>query len=80
MLFRSDATDMVDDSMEDGDRPWKRFEVLPSAPADHAFYSSVPAQPSRSFMTRLTKEYKALQSSLPGASACFVVQPEPPGS
>ncbi|KAI0758238.1 hypothetical protein C8Q74DRAFT_307926 [Fomes fomentarius] len=58
-----DATDAEDEQMEEG--PWKRFEVLSSAPPDHAFYSTVPAQPSRNFMTRLTKEYKALQSSLP---------------
>ncbi len=57
-----------EDEAEETDKPWKRFEVLPSAPVDHAFYNTAPAQPSRSFMTRLTKEYKALQSSLPGMS------------
>lgn len=72
-----DATDAEDEQMEEG--PWKRFEVLSSAPPDHAFYSTVPAQPSRNFMTRLTKEYKALQSSLPGASflsssiSCYLI-------
>jgi len=50
---------------EDRDEHWKRFEVLPSAPADHAFYSSPPAQTSRGFMARLSREYRALQSSLP---------------
>ncbi|KAL1940019.1 hypothetical protein VTO73DRAFT_9354 [Trametes versicolor] len=49
--------------VEDG--PWKRFEVLPSAPVDHAFYNTPPAQHTRQFMARMSKEYKALQSSLP---------------
>ncbi|KAI0638530.1 hypothetical protein C8Q77DRAFT_1091600 [Trametes polyzona] len=47
------------------DSPWKRFEVLPSAPVDHAFYNTPPAQHTRQFMARMSKEYKALQSSLP---------------
>ena len=34
---------------------WKRFEILPSAPVDHAYYSTVPLQPSRTFMSRLSK-------------------------
>jgi ubiquitin-conjugating enzyme E2 O len=52
---------------EDGDREshWKRFEVLPEAPQDHAFFNSTPSQPSRNFLTRLQKEYRALSSSLP---------------
>ena len=58
--------DGEDETEEESDKPWKRFEVLPAAPADHAFYNTTPAQPSRNFMTRLTKEYKALQNSLPG--------------
>ncbi|EJF62287.1 hypothetical protein DICSQDRAFT_104652 [Dichomitus squalens LYAD-421 SS1] len=57
--------DGEDESEEGSEKPWKRFEVLPSAPADHAFYNTSPAQPSRNFMARLTKEYKALQNSLP---------------
>ncbi|EAU92700.2 hypothetical protein CC1G_01745 [Coprinopsis cinerea okayama7 len=44
---------------------WKRFDILESAPADHAFYSTTPAQPSKTFLGRLSKEYKALSSSLP---------------
>lgn len=48
------------------DSPWKRFEILPEAPHDHAFYSSVPSQPSRQFLARLQKEYRALMNSLPG--------------
>ncbi|THH34055.1 hypothetical protein EUX98_g169 [Antrodiella citrinella] len=44
---------------------WKRFEVLSSAPADHAFFTSAPAHPSRTFLARLSKEYKVLESSLP---------------
>ncbi|KAH9162782.1 hypothetical protein EDB89DRAFT_2024260 [Lactarius sanguifluus] len=52
---------------EGGDREshWKRFEVLPEAPRDHAFFNSTPSQPSRNFLTRLQKEYRALSSSLP---------------
>ncbi|KAI5120830.1 hypothetical protein M0805_007017 [Coniferiporia weirii] len=53
------------DSKELPDPTWKRFEILPSAPADHAFYGTLPAQPSRQFLARLTKEYRALASSLP---------------
>lgn len=52
---------------EDGEREthWKRFEILPEAPHDHAFYNSIASQPSRHFLTRLQKEYRALSSSLP---------------
>jgi ubiquitin-conjugating enzyme E2 O len=46
--------------------PWKKFEILPDAPHDHAFYSSVSNQPSKNFLARLTKEYRALSTSLPG--------------
>ena len=53
---------------EDGDKEshWKRFEILAEAPHDHAFYNSTASQPSRNFLTRLQKEYRALSSSLPG--------------
>ncbi|KAF8634421.1 hypothetical protein AX15_000872 [Amanita polypyramis BW_CC] len=44
---------------------WKRFDVLSSTPVDHAFYSSTPATPSKAFMSRLNREYRALASSLP---------------
>ncbi|KAG6862445.1 hypothetical protein C0995_011885 [Termitomyces sp. Mi166 len=44
---------------------WNRFEILSSAPLDHAFISSPPAQPSKSFLSRLTKEYRVLSTSLP---------------
>lgn len=59
----------VDDVVSDEDDgvPWKRFKVLPSAPPDHAYYSSIPAQPSKSFLGRLGREYRILASSLPGA-------------
>ncbi|RDB28833.1 putative ubiquitin-conjugating enzyme E2 24 [Hypsizygus marmoreus] len=45
--------------------PWKRFDMLASAPEDHAFFSSPPAQPSKSFLGRLTREYRVLSDSLP---------------
>ncbi|KZT72795.1 hypothetical protein DAEQUDRAFT_722414 [Daedalea quercina L-15889] len=63
-----DATEMDDAEAadtEDSDSHWKRFEILPSAPPDHAFHSTPPAQTSRGFMARLSREYRALQSSLP---------------
>ncbi|KAH7912999.1 hypothetical protein BJ138DRAFT_1147026 [Hygrophoropsis aurantiaca] len=44
---------------------WKRFEILPSAPIDHAFHATKPGQPSRQFLTRMSKEYRAISSSLP---------------
>lgn len=53
--------------------PWKRFDILSSAPADHAFYSEPPAQPGKSFMTRLNREYRALANSLPGV--CHLSEP-----
>lgn len=52
---------------------WKRFDVPSSAPVDHAFYSSTPATPSKAFMSRLNREYRALASSLPGM---FFLVPE----
>jgi ubiquitin-conjugating enzyme E2 O len=51
---------------EPAEVPWKRFDILPAAPGDHAFYSEQPAQPGKSFMARLNREYRALASSLPG--------------
>ncbi|KZP16787.1 hypothetical protein FIBSPDRAFT_748048, partial [Athelia psychrophila] len=54
-----DPTDSADDS------PWKRFDILASAPHDHAYYSSPPAQPSKQFLGRLAKEYRVLSTSLP---------------
>jgi len=51
---------------DNDDRYWKRFDVLPSAPTDHAFFDKPVAQPSRAFMARLHKEYRALSTGLPG--------------
>lgn len=50
----------------DDEENWKRFDVLASAPVDHAFYSSTPATPSRAFISRINREYRALADSLPG--------------
>ncbi|KAG1715995.1 hypothetical protein ID866_1160 [Astraeus odoratus] len=50
---------------DEEDSPWKRFDILPCAPPDHAFYSSPRSQPSKAFLARLTKEYRALSNSLP---------------
>lgn len=62
------ATPMVEDSVAQSEEEahWNRFEILPSAPPDHAFYSSAPAQPSKTFLGRLSREYRILRSSLPG--------------
>ncbi|KIJ21893.1 hypothetical protein PAXINDRAFT_173916 [Paxillus involutus ATCC 200175] len=49
----------------DQESAWKRFEILSSAPADHAFFSTSSSQFSRTFLARLTKEYRALSNSLP---------------
>jgi len=52
---------------DDPDSPWQRFQVLSSAPADHAYYNSKPSadQPTKGFHSRMTKEYRALATSLP---------------
>ncbi|TRM60186.1 hypothetical protein BD626DRAFT_505743 [Schizophyllum amplum] len=44
---------------------WSRFEILPEAPHDHAFYDSPIDQRSKAFFSRLNREYKALQANLP---------------
>ncbi|CCM05195.1 uncharacterized protein FIBRA_07404 [Fibroporia radiculosa] len=61
----SEDEDLIKAEVDDNHPLWKRFDVLPSAPVDHAFFSSPPAQTSRSFLARLNREYKALQNSLP---------------
>lgn len=55
---------MGDDTKEE--LSWKRFDILPCTPHDHAYFSSMPSQPSKSFLGRLTKEYRVLSTSLPG--------------
>ena len=49
------------------DVSWAQFDILSSAPADHAFLSTPAGQPSRQFSAHLAKEYRALSSSLPGS-------------
>ncbi|KAL1748439.1 hypothetical protein HDZ31DRAFT_79580 [Schizophyllum fasciatum] len=44
---------------------WTRFEILPEAPHDHAFYDSTVEPRSKAFFSRLTREYRALQANLP---------------
>lgn len=61
-----DDTGVINDDSEHFGPRWKRFDILPSVPHDHAFYTSSPAQPSKSFLARLTREYRVLESSLPG--------------
>lgn len=63
-----DGQDDHEENETDENPQWKRFEVLSSAPVDHAFYGSPPAQPSRAFLARLTKEYRVLSTTLPGTT------------
>ena len=50
------------------ENPWRPFKIVASVPEDHAFYTSRSAQPSKSFLSRLRKEYTVLDNSLPGQS------------
>ena len=45
--------------------PPRRFDILSSAPRDHAFYETSPGQHSKAFLGRLAREYRVLESSLP---------------
>lgn len=67
MLLIETQNSQVDreDADFDPEMHWKRFDILPDAPHDHAFYSVEPIQPGKAFLTRLSKEYRVLQSSLP---------------
>jgi ubiquitin-conjugating enzyme E2 O len=56
----------MDSEQEESSDIWTPFKILNSAPVDHGFYSSSPAQQSKSFLARLRKEYRVLDSSLPG--------------
>jgi ubiquitin-conjugating enzyme E2 O len=60
-----DAT-VADDSHNEAPAP-PQFDVLPSAPRDHAFYDSPPVQMSGPFLVRVTREYRVLQNCLPGS-------------
>ncbi|KAF9455069.1 hypothetical protein P691DRAFT_691418 [Macrolepiota fuliginosa MF-IS2] len=59
------STNRVKESEVAEELSWKRFDILPCAPVDHAYYSSPPAQPAKSFLNRLNREYRALANSLP---------------
>lgn len=59
-----ESTDFQDDGHDEA--LWKRFEISATAPPDHAFFSSSPGQPSKSFLGRLRREYHILATSLPG--------------
>jgi ubiquitin-conjugating enzyme E2 O len=54
-----------------GHLDWTKFAIVPSAPVDHAYYSTPPGQHPKTFMTRMAKEYRILQSSLPGRCLSF---------
>jgi ubiquitin-conjugating enzyme E2 O len=63
----ANANGSILDQLDKDSSPWHRFEILPSAPMDHAYFAtkSSSAQPPKSFLTRLSKEYRVLASSLP---------------
>ena len=50
---------------------WTRFEILPEAPHDHAFYDSAVEPRSKAFFSRLNREYRALQANLPGKPSAY---------
>ena len=52
--------------IDPAETPWQSFQILPSAPSNHAFISQPTGQPTRTFTQRLNKEYRVLSSSLPG--------------
>jgi ubiquitin-conjugating enzyme E2 O len=56
----------IDSEQEEPPDFWTPFKILNFAPVDHGFYSSSPAQQSKSFLARLRKEYRVLDNSLPG--------------
>jgi ubiquitin-conjugating enzyme E2 O len=62
---RSPDPDKIEE-LDDLDH-WKHFDILPAAPVDHAFYTVEPPQPSKAFLSRISKEYRVLESSLPGS-------------
>ncbi|KAF8078774.1 hypothetical protein FPV67DRAFT_1466416 [Lyophyllum atratum] len=63
---RLDLPEPTYESVKQGDElGWRHFDILSSAPSDHAFFSSPPARPSKAFLSRLTKEYRVLSTSLP---------------
>lgn len=53
-------------NMPQDDSRWSRFEVLEEAPRDHAFINEPQTPPKKAFFSRLQKEFRVLQSSLPG--------------
>ncbi|KZV83155.1 hypothetical protein EXIGLDRAFT_684160 [Exidia glandulosa HHB12029] len=52
-------------SGSEDEEAWQRFAVLPSAPPDHAFYGTPAVQPSKSFTSRINKEFRVLSNNLP---------------
>lgn len=57
------------ESLGEGDEQWERFEMLEQAPRDHRFYNELSSgAAAKSYHSRIQKEHRALQSSLPGQS------------
>ncbi|KIR35252.1 ubiquitin-conjugating enzyme E2 O [Cryptococcus deuterogattii MMRL2647] len=54
------------ESLDEGDEQWERFEMLEQAPRDHRFYNELSSgAAAKSYHSRIQKEHRALQSSLP---------------
>lgn len=49
------------------DPRWSSFEVLESVPSDHFYLGTTYTPPSKSFFSRLSKEFKVLKESLPNS-------------
>lgn len=57
------------ESLDEDDEQWERFEMLEQAPRDHHFYNELSSgAAAKSYHSRIQKEHRALQSSLPGES------------
>ena len=61
--------------IDPSETPWQSFQILASAPPDHAYISQPTGQPTRAFSQRLNKEYRVLSSSLPGEHTKACCQP-----
>lgn len=46
---------------------WSSFEILETLPSDHHFATTPCTPPSKAFFSRISKEFKALKSSLPSS-------------
>ncbi|OXB36236.1 ubiquitin-conjugating enzyme E2 O [Cryptococcus neoformans] len=62
----SQGAPLPKESLDEDDEQWVRFEMLEQAPRDHHFYNELSSgAAARSYHSRIQKEHRALQSSLP---------------